>query len=237
MYKFWYKRYWYPVDYARALSMQKQFWEYVSKREIPGVVLLLEHNPVITLGRSGLWKHLLVEKNLLEREGIEIYEVERGGDVTYHGPGQIVGYPIINLRFWQKDVHAFLRSLEEVLILFLQKFGVKGFRLSAHTGVWVNPDNPEKIAAIGVAVRRWITYHGFALNISPNLMHFRYIVPCGISDKGVTSLSQVTGDEYSLQERYTMQRYLAEIMGEVFGFESEEIHEELNTMLEEGLVP
>ncbi|MGC8778071.1 MAG: lipoyl(octanoyl) transferase LipB [Candidatus Caldatribacteriaceae bacterium] len=235
LYRVWYKRYRETVDYAQALSFQKKIWEYVVQRDLPGVILLLEHNPVFTLGRLAVRGHLLVGEEVLRREGIEVYEVERGGDITYHGPGQIVGYPIVNLRFWQKDVHAFLRALEEALILFLQRFGVEGFRFPPHTGVWVNPGNPEKIAAIGIAVRRWVTYHGFALNITPNLSHFRYIIPCGIRDKGVTSLECITGDAYSQEERYTMQEYLVEALGKVLGFEMVEIHDDVDMVFEQGV--
>lgn len=228
--RLWYRRYRGMIDYAQALSLQKKLWEDVVQNGLPGVLLLLEHPPVFTLGRSASRKHLLVGEEVLRQEGIKVYEVERGGDITYHGPGQIVGYPIVDLRFWRKDVHAFLRALEESLILFLRRFQVEGFRYPPHTGVWVNPDNPEKIAAIGVAVRRWVTYHGFALNISPNLAHFRYIVPCGIRDKGVTSLECITGNGYSGEERYTMKKWIAEAIGTVLGFEVQEAQEDCKTV-------
>ncbi|MCX7667787.1 MAG: lipoyl(octanoyl) transferase LipB [Atribacterota bacterium] len=231
-YRMWYKRYQNVVDYPQALHFQKKLWEHVVRNDFPGALLLLEHPPVFTLGRSASRENLLVGEEILQREGIKVYEVERGGDITYHGPGQIVGYPVINLRFWRKDVHAFLRALEEALILFLRRFQVEGFRYPPHTGVWVNPENPEKIAAIGIAVRRWVTYHGFALNIAPNLEHFRYIVPCGIRDKGVTSLERVTGNRYSGEERYTMKGYLAETMETVLGFEIQELQGDFEAILE-----
>jgi lipoate-protein ligase B len=234
MFRVWYRRYLNQIDYAQALGWQRKLWEYVLQNDLPGIMLFLEHNPVFTLGRSASRQHLLVGNDILQQEGICVYEVERGGDITYHGPGQIVGYPIINLQFWRKDVHAFLRVLEEALILFLRRYRVEGFRLPPHTGVWVNRENPEKIAAIGVAVRRWVTYHGFALNIIPNLSHFRYIIPCGIRDRGVTSLARITGCEYSPEERYTMQEHLAEAIGGAFGFEVEEMHEDLNTIFQRG---
>ncbi|MEN3185144.1 MAG: lipoyl(octanoyl) transferase LipB [Atribacterota bacterium] len=234
-YTLWYKRYRSVVDYNQALDLQKKLWEYVVQNDLPGVLLLLEHPPVFTLGRSASRKNLLVSEEILRREGIEVYEVERGGDITYHGPGQIVGYPIVNLRFWQKDVHAFLRALEEALILFLRRSHVEGFRYPPHTGVWVNRENPEKIAAIGIAVRRWVTYHGFALNISPNLTHFQYIIPCGIRDKGVTSLEHVAGNRYSWEERYIMKKDIAEAIGVVLGFAVQEVQEDFGIVLGKGV--
>ena len=211
------------MDYSFAHMLQLNLREKVERENIPGLFLLIEHPPVFTLGRGASRSHLLVDKSVLEKEGIKVYEIERGGDITYHGPGQIVGYPIINLNFWQKDVHLFLRSLEEVLIQFLKRFKVEGFRLPPYTGVWVNQETPQKIAAIGIAVKRWVTYHGFALNISTFLPHFSYIVPCGISDKGVTSLERITGNSYSLEEREEMEEFLAQDLGRVLGFKMEEI--------------
>ncbi|HXL03012.1 MAG TPA: lipoyl(octanoyl) transferase LipB [Candidatus Atribacteria bacterium] len=211
------------VDYSFAHRLQLNLREKVERENIPGFFLLMEHPPVFTLGRGASRSHLLVDESILEKEGIKVYEIERGGDITYHGSGQIVGYPIINLDFWERDVHLFLRALEEVLIHFLKRFEVEGFRLPPYTGVWVNKEIPQKIAAIGVAVKKWITYHGFALNISTFLPHFNYIIPCGISDKGVTSLERITGNSYSLEEREEMEELLAQDLGEVLGFKMEEI--------------
>ncbi len=219
------------VDYSLAHRLQLALREKVEVENTPGFFLLMEHPPVFTLGRGASRDHLLVDENTLEKEGIRIYEVERGGDITYHGPGQIVGYPIINLNFWEKDVHLFLRSLEEVIIRFLRRFEVEAFRLPPYTGVWVRREAPQKIAAIGIAVKRWITYHGFALNISTFLPHFGYIVPCGIIDKGVTSLEHITGHFYSLEEREKMQGFLAQDLGEVLGFIMEETFE-IDSVLE-----
>ena len=211
------------MDYSFAHRLQLNLREKVERENIPGFFLLMEHSPVFTLGRGASRSHLLVDESILEKEGIKVYEIERGGDITYHGPGQIVGYPIISLDFWERDVHLFLRALEEILIHFLKRFEVEGFRLPPYTGVWVNKETPQKIAAIGVAVKKWITYHGFALNISTFLPHFNYIIPCGISDKGVTSLERITGNSYSLEEREEMEELLAQDLGEVFGFKMEEM--------------
>lgn len=206
------------VPYRKALEAQRKIVEDVFSRNVPGVFLLLEHPPVVTLGRGARRDHLLFPEAVLRRKGIDVYEVERGGDVTYHGPGQIVGYPVVNLRFWRKDVHAFLRALEEVLIQFLADFGVRAFRFPPYTGVWVEHRGFRKIAAIGVAVKHWVTYHGFALNISPDLSPFGYIVPCGIRDFGVTSLAEVSGREWAPEERKAMMHLLAQKFGTVFGF-------------------
>lgn len=222
------------MDYSFAHGLQLSLREKVERENIPGFFLLMEHPPVFTLGRGASRSHLLVDESILEKEGIEVYEVERGGDITYHGPGQIVGYPVINLDFWKRDVHLFLRSLEEVLIQFLKRFEVEGFRFPPYTGVWVNKETPQKIAAIGVAVKRWITYHGFALNISTFLPHFNYIIPCGISDKGVTSLERITGHPYSLEEREEMEELLAQDLGEVLGFKMEEISKDKIFPVEKG---
>ncbi|MGQ9622473.1 MAG: lipoyl(octanoyl) transferase LipB [Candidatus Caldatribacteriaceae bacterium] len=212
------------VDYGEALEFQRKLVEEVYARDVPGIFLLLEHPPVITLGRRAKEEHLLYPREVLVQRGVEVYEVERGGDVTYHGPGQIVGYPIVNLRFWRKDVHAFLRNLEELLIHFLKTFGIVAFRFPPHTGVWVEEGSPKKIAAIGVAVRHWVTFHGFALNVCDDLSPFRYIIPCGIRNFGVTSVQEVLGKKFEKKDLEDMKYLLARKFGEVFGFSMEENH-------------
>ncbi len=220
------------VPYGEALDLQRRLVPRIFTWKLPGILLLLEHPPVVTLGRGARREHLLVSEVILKEKGIELYEVERGGDVTYHGPGQIVGYPLVNLRFWRKDVHAFLRAIEEVLIRFLADFGVQAFRFPPYTGVWVERDGPRKIAAIGVAVRQWVTYHGFALNVAPDLSPFSYIVPCGIRDFGVTSLGEILGRCFSEEERRGMKHLLARKFGEVFGFSMEEDRGEYASFLD-----
>lgn len=210
------------VPYRAALELQRELVERVFRENSPGILLLLEHPPVVTLGRGAKREHLLLPEHGLRERGIEVYEVERGGDVTYHGPGQIVGYPLLNLQFWRKDVHAFLRALEEVLIRFLGRFGIAAFRFPPYTGVWVGEKQPKKIAAIGVAVRHWVTYHGFALNVALDLSPFRYIVPCGIGDFAVTSLEELLGRDFPEEDCAVMKRLLAHEFGEVFGFTVEE---------------
>ena len=211
------------VDYKKIWQLQLIFLESIIQKNYPGIFFILEHNPVFTLGRSGNRKHLLVGEELLNKQGIILYTVERGGDITYHGPGQIVGYPIVNLNFWKKDVHLFLRSLEETLIQFLKRYHLSAFCLPPHTGVWVHPEKPEKIAAIGIAVKKWVTYHGFALNISTDLKPFTYIIPCGIADKGVTSLSKIVERSFSQEERIEMKRELVEEFSHIFSIPLKEI--------------
>lgn len=185
------------VDYVLAHDLQKKILLERIDDKCPDHLILLQHNPVITIGRSGDNKNILASKTLLESFGITVHEIERGGDVTYHGPGQLTGYPIIDLRSYQKDVHWYLRQLEEVIIRFLSDYNIAGKRVSGYTGVWVGD---EKIAAIGVAVKRWVTYHGFALNVNPDLSHFKLINPCGITDKEVTSIVKILGHDVSMEE-------------------------------------
>lgn len=173
------------VQYDTALNIQEDFLLKRINNEIEDSLILLEHPPTITLGRSGRTENLLVDEKSLSKHGIAFTRIKRGGDITYHGPGQIVGYPIIDLNNHEKDVHKYLRKLEEVLILTLKDFDINGRRIEKLTGVWVKR---SKIASIGVAVRRWVTYHGFALNINTNLDFFDLMVPCGIQNVRMTSI-------------------------------------------------
>ncbi|MFC1714149.1 lipoyl(octanoyl) transferase LipB [Candidatus Poribacteria bacterium] len=178
------------VDYGPAHRLQERLVQEHIQGNGSNSLLLLQHNPVITIGRSGSRDNILASRSALAAAGIDIYEIERGGDVTYHGPGQLTGYPIINLRYFKKDVHWYLRQLEETIIKVLAEYSIIGTRMDGYTGVWVGN---EKVAAIGVAIRRWITYHGFALNVHPDMSHFQMIRPCGITDKGVTSIERLLG--------------------------------------------
>ena len=180
------------VPYADGVDLQKRLVEQRKNDAIPDQLLLLEHPPVITLGvktrddRS----HIVATPETLERERVEVFESGRGGDVTYHGPGQLVGYPIIDLRPDRCDVHRYVRDLEEVLIRAVARFDIAAKRTAGLTGIWVGD---KKLAAIGVRIARWTTSHGFALNVTTKLEHFSLIVPCGIANKGVTSLAELTG--------------------------------------------
>ena len=175
------------VSYEEGLRLQEQAKIVISQGLFSGCLLLLEHEPVITIGRTGRMEHLRASENELSLEGIKLYHTDRGGDLTCHNPGQIVGYPVLDLRKWQEDVHWYVGQLEEVIIRMLQKTGVQAERKEKYTGVWVGE---KKIAAIGVSVRNWLTGHGFALNVENDMNLFTKIVPCGISAFGVTSTQE-----------------------------------------------
>lgn len=180
------------VGYEEALALQRHLVEERRAERVPDLVLLLQHPPVITLGVKGDGgrANIVATSDRLAALGIAVHETGRGGDVTYHGPGQIVGYPIVDLRPDRCDVHRYVRDLEEVMIRVCADYGVSADRIKGLTGAWVGA---EKIGAIGVRISRWITSHGFAFNVSTDLDHFRLIVPCGISDRGVTSLEHASG--------------------------------------------
>lgn len=182
------------VSYKEGLELQKKAFDIVNSGKTDGILLLLQHKPVITIGKSGGKENLLVSKENLDKLGIEVYETTRGGNITYHGPGQLVSYPILNLNKFNKDAHLYLRQLEEVIIRTLKEYDIKAGRKIKYTGVWVDD---AKIAAIGVALRRWITKHGFSFNISVNKDHFALINPCGITRFGICSLEDfVTEVDY-----------------------------------------
>jgi len=173
------------IDYASALELQQRLASDRKQGLIPDQLLLLEHPHVITLGRNGHLENLLADREILARAGIGFYPTDRGGDVTYHGPGQLVGYPILDLRDWKRDVGAYVRAVEETIIATLSEYGIAAGRIPKLTGVWVGE---SKIAAIGVHLSRWVTSHGFALNVSTDLSYFQYIVPCGLT-RPVTSMA------------------------------------------------
>ncbi|MCE2844606.1 MAG: lipoyl(octanoyl) transferase LipB [Sediminibacterium sp.] len=165
--------------------------------------LMVEHPPVFTLGKNGKREHVLVSEEQLQKLGIEFFHINRGGDITYHGLQQIVGYPILDLDKFKTDLGWYLRSLEQVIIDTIAEYGLKGERSSGETGVWLAPENPfmaRKICAMGIKCSRWITMHGFALNVNTDLSHFEYIVPCGIQGKTVTSLEKELGKKVDYQE-------------------------------------
>src|SRR3982751_2410749 len=179
------------MPYADALMLQSAAARARITGELSeGVLILVEHPPVVTLGRSSKPSHLLASPALLSARGVELHEVERGGDVTFHGPGQLVGYPIIDLSRHRKDLHWYLRQVEEGLIRALAEFGVVGERSAGYTGVWTQG---RKIASIGVHARDWVTWHGFALNVTTDLSYFDLMVPCGIAEVEMTSLAREAG--------------------------------------------
>ena len=187
------------ITYADGLEIQKTLVEQRKAGAIPDQLLLLEHPPVITLGVKARndRSHIVASSVALEAEGVDVFETGRGGDVTYHGPGQLVGYPILDLKPDRCDVHRYVRDLEEVMIRMAAAFGIAAGRIEGLTGAWVGQ---EKLAAIGVRIARWVTSHGFAFNVNTTLEHFNFIVPCGISDKGVTSLERLLGQPVSMDE-------------------------------------
>jgi lipoyl(octanoyl) transferase len=187
------------VGYEEALALQRHLVEERRAERVPDLLLLLQHPPVITLGVKGDGgrANIVATSDRLASLGIGVHETGRGGDVTYHGPGQIVGYPIVDLRPDRCDVHRYVRDLEDVMIRVCADYGVSADRIKGLTGAWVGA---EKIGAIGVRISRWITSHGFAFNVSTDLDHFRLIVPCGINDHGVTSLEHASGRRVALTE-------------------------------------
>jgi len=199
------------VDYSIALELQQTLVRLVKEGRITHTLLLLEHPPVITLGRNAGEQNIVASREFLVANGVELHETDRGGDVTFHGPGQLVGYPILDLREWSRDVGAYVRALEQAIIDTLADFGIAAGRIPKLTGVWV--DN-QKIAAIGVHISRWVTSHGFALNVTTDLSYFQYIVPCGLT-KPVTSMARL-GAAADLQE---VSRSLAAHFGHVFDCE------------------
>src|ERR1700686_1624961 len=222
------------IGYAEAYALQKRIVAARKANAIGDVLLLCEHPHVITQGRNGKREHLLAGENVLRQKGVEFYETSRGGDVTYHGPGQIVGYPILNLAAIRRDVGWYVRMLEEVMIRASGDFGVAASREAGKTGAWVAPrkeltqsarrahgsqsgaETPEKLGAIGVHISRWVTSHGFAYNVSTDLRFFDLIVPCGIADRKATSLEKLLGRKVDSPE---VAACLKARFAEVFGLE------------------
>ena len=183
------------VFYPAGLRLQKALAEYVSEEGRPDQLVLLEHDPVFTLGRNATPADIHMSADFLAAQGVSVHRTDRGGEVTYHGPGQIVAYPICNLRGGREDVGRLVRGLEEAMIRTALVFGVKADRLQGAPGIWVEtPRGPEKLGAIGLHLSRWISTHGIAFNVRPNLDHFRWITPCGFTDKGVCSLASLLGE-------------------------------------------
>jgi lipoyl(octanoyl) transferase len=205
------------VDYTAAFAMQREFVDRRKRGEIPDQLLFVEHPHVITLGRNGRMENLLASEEVIVRAGIQFCETDRGGDITYHGPGQIVGYPIFDLRDWKRDVAEYLRAMEQAIIDALSEFGIESRREPGATGVWTAAG---KICAIGVHISRWVTSHGFALNHATDLSYFQYIVPCGLT-KPVTSMRALNG----MTSRPDVEAALTREFSKQFDFEMIEIAE------------
>jgi lipoyl(octanoyl) transferase len=205
------------IGYAEAYGLQKRLVAARKADAIEDVLLLCEHPHVITQGRNGKREHLLVGEHVLRQKGVEFYETSRGGDITYHGPGQIVGYPILNLGEIRRDVVWYVRILEEAMIRATAEYGITAKREPGKTGIWVDSDKTEeKLGAIGVHISRWVTSHGFAYNVSTDLRFFDLIVPCGIADRKATSLEKLLGRAV---EKVEVGTRIARHLGDLFGRE------------------
>ena len=208
------------MGYAEAGALQKRVVAARKAGAIEDVLLLCEHPHVITQGRNGRRENLLASEHVLRQKGVEFHATDRGGDITYHGPGQIVGYPILNLHAIRRDVVWYVRMLEEAMIQATAELGVAANRVEGKTGIWVKSENAEeKLAAIGVHISRWVTSHGFAYNVSTDLRYFDLIVPCGIADRKATSLEKLLGRSVKQEE---IAPRIARHLGEVFGLELKE---------------
>jgi len=185
------------IDYKEAWDLQHETFEKRNAGEVSDILYLLEHPNTYTLGKTANRMNLIGSEGFIKRHNVQIYDIDRGGDITYHGPGQIVGYPIIDLKDWEQDTHKYLRNLEEVIIQTVAEYGIEGGRKEEYTGVWIGE---RKICAIGIKVSRSITMHGYALNVNTDLDMFSGIVPCGITDKKVTSLQHELGKEIIIDE-------------------------------------
>jgi len=206
------------IPYEEALDLQKRLVKMRSQNTINDTLILLEHPPVFTITRKNTLKNILASPDELKEKGISICKTNRGGDITYHGPGQLVGYPIMDLKKHGKDLHKYIRSIEEMIIKLLMDYGISSHRDKTHPGVWVGE---EKIAAIGISVKsNWITMHGFSLNINPNMNHYSLLIPCGIRDKEVTSLSKVLRKSISQKE---VRQKLIQHYGKVFNLRTRKI--------------
>jgi len=203
------------VDYHEGLLLQEKLLNSRKCGAIPDVLLLLQHPSVFTMGRSGIVENIIVPEETLVKEGIPVFHTNRGGDITYHGPGQLVGYPILNLREDGLSVHQYVWDLEEIVIRTLADFGIGGQRISGRRGVWVGR---QKICALGLRVSREVSMHGFALNVNTNLKYFTYIIPCGITGVSITSVSKLLGHEVEIGE---IQENLLRHFSQIFRFTSE----------------
>jgi lipoyl(octanoyl) transferase len=219
------------IGYAKAWELQKRLVAARKSGSIEDVLLLCEHPHVITLGRNGKREHLLASEQVLRQKGVEFHSSDRGGDITYHGPGQLVGYPILNLSAIRKDVVWYVRMLEEVMIRATAEFGIRSERVTGKTGIWVRGTSDsnvpgiteEKLGAIGVHLSRWVTSHGFAYNMSTDLRYFDLIVPCGIAGRKATSLEKILGRSVTRKE---VVQPIVRNFGEVFGLEMRETSRE-----------
>lgn len=211
------------LSWSDAYALQQRLVAARKAGAIDDVLLFCEHPHVLTLGRNASQKNLLASEHVLRQKNVELRETNRGGDITYHGPGQVVGYPILNLDLIRRDVHWYVRTLEEVMIRASADFGISAYRIPGKTGIWIQPPGnipEEKLAAIGVHISRWVTSHGFAYNVSTDLRYFDLIIPCGIADRKATSLEKLLHRSVSLQE---VRPRLIQHFAQLFSFAAGEI--------------
>ena len=213
------------IDYKEAWDLQKEIHVKRTHDEVNDTLFLLEHSHTYTLGKVAEKENLISNDDQLKELGIKVYEIDRGGDITYHGPGQIVGYPIIKLSDWKADTHEYLRGLEEVIMQVCSGYGLKTERHPKYTGVWIGN---RKIAAIGIKISRWVTMHGFAFNVNTDLNYFGGIIPCGIRDKGVTSLKRELGNEIDMNE---VKMKLVKEFEKFFGYSTFSVKEKNNFLM------
>jgi lipoyl(octanoyl) transferase len=216
------------IDYKDAWDLQKNIFDLRLRNEINDTLFLLEHPHTYTLGKVAEKENLISSEVQLKELGVSVYEIDRGGDITYHGPGQIVGYPIIKLSDWKEDTHLYLRGLEEVIIQTCAEYGLITERNPKHTGVWIGE---RKIAAIGIKISRWITMHGFAFNVNTDLNYFGGIIPCGIKDKDVTSLQRELGREIELDK---VKDKLIKNFQKIFSYSEFTINQRINFIIKES---
>jgi lipoic acid synthetase/lipoyl(octanoyl) transferase len=216
-------------EYGKVFELQKKLNYARRTGTIPDTVIFLQHHPCFTVGRSGGFDHILASNQFLDQQGIKVYETDRGGDITYHGPGQLVCYPILDLNGFGRDVHLYARNMEETLIRTLKSFGITAGRKKEYPGVWVES---AKIAAEGIGVQHWVTMHGVSLNVNPSLYHFSLIVPCGISALGVTSMEQLLCYKVNFE---TVKKEMRSQFCQVFGIDLEDVTAERITEILEGV--
>lgn len=206
------------TDYGKVLELQKDLLSKRQKEEINDTLILLEHPPVITMGKRTKDHHIVLSETMLKSQNIGLYEIDRGGEATYHGPGQLVGYLIFNLYKKHRELKKFIANVEEIFIKLLkEEYGITADRDLKHRGVWVCD---EKITAIGISIHKAVTMHGFAFNINTNLDHFKWIIPCGITDKGITSIEKLTGNT---QDMNNIKRLTGKYLAQIFNYDKVEV--------------
>lgn len=198
--------------YRPVWELQQELQKKRIEQQIPDTLIFVEHTPVYTIGKNGTDLHVIASSDFLQLHGIEVVQVDRGGDVTYHGPGQLVGYPIFDLHQHKQSISWYMRKLEEVFIEVLKKYNLKGGRSEGYTGVWIKD---EKITALGVRISRWVTMHGFAFNVNTNLSHYGGIIPCGIFQYGVTSLQKILNQSMNMEE---IKQFVVQAFQQIFNF-------------------